>query len=136
MRAYIVPNDTAKQLAKAHPSSILIFNPSYVISKEQAIYAAILAQKAMDLGQNIANKLAIEFLVRLSGEKKIKSALQFGPKSINSAAGIVVLDDNVDTNNIQEIEHVPDMEIICRKYAVSPDTAKREIYEKMAMVDV
>lgn len=136
MQAFIVPKQEAMRLADANPDGILIFNPSFVLSKEQAVFAAILAQKAMELGQNIANKLAIEFLVRLSGERKIQSALQFGPQTIEDAAGIVILDDSIDTHEMHEVDHNPNMEIICGKYAVSIDTAKEEIYEKMAMVDV
>ena len=136
MQAHIVEADVAKRIAAQYPDSVLIFNPSYVLSKDQAIFAAILAKKAFESGQNIANKLAIEFLVRLSGQKKIQKALQYGPRDITDIAGIVIVDDGVDREGIRDVPFHVDMEIICRKYGVSPLTAKKEIYEKMAMVDV
>lgn len=136
MQAHIVEADVAKRIAEQYPDSVLIFNPSYVLSKDHALFAAILAKKVMASGQNIANKLAIEFLVRLSGQKKIQKALQYGPRDIGGVAGIVILDDAVSPDGIINIPFHPDIGMICRKYAVSPHTAKEEIYEKMAMVDV
>jgi hypothetical protein len=47
-----------------------------------------------------------------------------------------VLDDSIDIGNVEEVPFEHNMETLCRKYQVSPETAVREIYEKMAMVDV
>ncbi|HOP09514.1 MAG TPA: KEOPS complex subunit Cgi121, partial [Candidatus Methanofastidiosa archaeon] len=111
------------------------YNPSYVLDKKQAEFAAVLALKAFENGQNIANKLAIEFLVRLSGEKQIKKALAFGMEGLGEIAGIVLLDDEVP-DNIQEIPFTPDINMISRKYGVKKKDIEKGIYEKMALVDI
>ncbi|HPR41640.1 MAG TPA: KEOPS complex subunit Cgi121 [Candidatus Methanofastidiosa archaeon] len=135
MKVFVTTIDNANKLINDCSSNVLIYNPSYVLDKKQAEFAAVLALKAFENGQNIANKLAIEFLVRLSGEKQIKKALAFGMEGLGEIAGIVLLDDEVP-DNIQEIPFTPDINMISRKYGVKKKDIEKGIYEKMALVDI
>lgn len=114
----------------------LIYNPSYVLDKEQARLAAIMSKMAFENGQNIAKKMPIEFLVRLSGEKQIKKAISFGIRDLGSLVGLVYL-GNADTDWIEEVDFEPDRKAISRKYGVEDGKKLMDmVYEKMAMVDV
>lgn len=131
----IKKQDMAEKLEKKE-ENILVFNPEYVISKQQALFAAKMALKAMENGQNIANKLPIEFLVRLSGRKQINKALEFGPVGIRDVAGIISFEENI-VDTIQEISFTPDEEKIREVYGIPPgQDLVRSVYEKMALVDL
>jgi tRNA threonylcarbamoyladenosine modification (KEOPS) complex Cgi121 subunit len=136
MQAYIIRKQDMTEKLEKNEENILVFNPEYIISKQQALFAAKMAIKAMENGQNIANKLPIEFLVRLSGRKQIAKALEFGPAGIGDTAGIISLQDTT-LDNIQEISFMPDEEKIREAYNVPPSQdLARSVYEKMALVDL
>lgn len=136
MEAYIVKEQDLADIIKKNEENILIFNPNYILSKQQALFAAKMAMMAMEKNQNIANKLPIEFLVRLSGQKQIAKALEFGPKGIEDVVGIIVLDSTL-RDNIQEISFMANEQKVMRAYDISPhEDLQRAVYEKMALVDL
>jgi tRNA threonylcarbamoyladenosine modification (KEOPS) complex Cgi121 subunit len=58
----------------------LFFNPEYVLNENHLRFALWHAKKAFKNGTNIARNLQIEFLIRLSGRKQIKKALELMPQ--------------------------------------------------------
>jgi len=135
MKVFVTYKENVKKIMEKHPNDVLIYNPKYVINEKQAEFAAILALKAFENSQNIAKKLPIEFLVRLSGEKQIKKALSFGIEGLDHYAGVVILTD-MKIDDIQEIQFNADNDIISRKYGLEKENMEKMIYEKMALVDI
>jgi len=135
MKVFVTFTRNIEKIREIYPDNTLIYNPKYIINKKQAEFAAILALKAFENGQNIANKLPIEFLVRLSGEKQIKKALSFGMAELEEYAGIVILNGDVP-DNMEEISYTPQLDVISGKYRVEKKELEKRIYEKMALVDI
>jgi tRNA threonylcarbamoyladenosine modification (KEOPS) complex Cgi121 subunit len=59
----------------------LFFNPEHVLNENHLRFALWHAKRAFKNGTNIARDLQIEFLVRLSGRRQIKKALELMPES-------------------------------------------------------
>lgn len=59
----------------------LFFNPEHVLNENHLRFALWHAKRAFNNGTNIARDLQIEFLVRLSGRRQIKKALELMPES-------------------------------------------------------
>ncbi|MHC1605571.1 MAG: KEOPS complex subunit Cgi121 [Candidatus Methanofastidiosia archaeon] len=130
---------TAKDLKKLDLNNkkedIAIFNPDYTSSKEQALLAAKLTIMAFKNGQNIAKRLPIEFLIRISGEKQISKALKFGYDKVGNIAGVVFFKGSLP-KDITETGFKKNEEKIRELYQIEGDDLEKGIFEKMALVDV
>jgi len=135
MKAFVVKKEILHKLIDKYDEAILIYNPDMVLNKNQALFAAKLALIAFQNGQNIAKKMPIEFLIRLSGEKQISKALSFGMDGLKEMAGVVIIGDNV-SEDITNIDFTPNVDIISRKYGVSVEGIEKKILEKMSLVDI
>ena len=80
--------------AVAKNSTVQVFNPSPVISLKQIHVAAVSAYLAFKAGVNIARKLEIEFLLRLSADTQIDEALdKMGVKPELNEVGLCVISE-------------------------------------------
>lgn len=134
MRAYVLDTSDALELQRTYPDSVFLYNPTYVLSKEQALFAAAVACRACATGQSLAKKLAVEFLIRLSGERKIAQAVTFGPAGLGEVAGVIFLDDRIDLSGLSERACVPSPQTVAEKYGVDVADLQNAVYEKMALV--
>jgi len=135
MEAYIIPIKNLQRMIKRYNNKILVFNPTYVYSKEQVLLAATLAQRVFENGHNVAKKLPIEFLIRLSGKKQISKAVSFGMKELKDTAGIIILDGEIE-KNMGEVEIIKDETLLQKMYELKGENIEKEIYEKMALIDL
>lgn len=136
MNTYIIKSSDVKKILSLYGEKALIFNPEYVISMEQVKFAAKITFISIKKGQNIAKNPAIEFLVRLSGKKQISKALEFGLKKLKTYAGVVLLEDFLDPS-FETFEFFPNMEKVKYMYSIEKnEDISKEIYEKMALVDL
>ncbi|MFQ6089503.1 MAG: KEOPS complex subunit Cgi121 [Candidatus Methanofastidiosia archaeon] len=74
----------------------VLFDPTYVCCIEHALFACRLAQNSIERGENVAKDFRMEFLVRLSGERQIKKALNFGIREGLKVVGILIFHERID----------------------------------------
>jgi len=104
-----------------------IFDPDYVIDEEHVIFAYINMKNAFKKKKNIAKDPKIEFLVRLSGETQISKAMKLGIKDNMKRIGVLIPEEEGvseikgDTTKLKEFFGT---------------TNKREIFEKIAVIDI
>ncbi len=104
-----------------------IFDPEYIVDEEQVMFAYYLMKKAFERGKNIADDPKIEFLVRLSGRNQISEAMELGLKDKMKKIGVLM-------PKAQGITAINGKEEKIKKFFGTTD--KREIFEKMAMVEI
>ncbi len=130
-----------KKLKKNGAKAIFDESKTYGLNHiSMALYQTI---RAFENNSNFANDFSLEYLIRLSGEKQISKALEFGIKDRTNRIGII-LDEEKKDSIIDILGHPKtpgkfDKEFV-RKYFKIKDInnqmeAEKKIFEKIALLN-
>lgn len=134
--------------------SIQVINPIWIVSKKHLQVAVYHTLKALKNGRNIARRSETELLIRLSGLRQIKKAVEaFGINDQTSTLLIIAFGGSYKENESileqffskTDLEHVKNTELpitdiqkLLEYYRCEKDSIllEKEVLEKIALVEI